>query len=90
MMTRTEEMLTLMEVGIGVREAVFVTTGILPLDVAQPDRADYERGIETVLSFGPPAPSDRHGPLDRGLAVDRVTRAQSCARPSQQLAERKK
>jgi hypothetical protein len=49
MMTRTEEMLTLMEVGIGVREAVFVTTGILPLDVAESDRADYERDIETVL-----------------------------------------
>jgi hypothetical protein len=38
-----------MEVGIGVREAVFVTTGILPLDVAESDRADYERDIETVL-----------------------------------------
>jgi hypothetical protein len=49
MMTWTEEMLTLMEVGIGVREAVFVTTGILPLDVAESDRADYERDIETVL-----------------------------------------
>jgi hypothetical protein len=49
MMTRTEEMLTLMEVGIGVREAVFVTTGLLPLDVAESARADYERDIETVL-----------------------------------------
>jgi len=49
MMTRTEEMLILMEVGIGVREAVFVTTGILPLDVAESDRADYERDVETVL-----------------------------------------
>jgi hypothetical protein len=49
MMTWTEEMLSLMEVGIGVREAVFVTTGILPLDVAESDRADYERDIETVL-----------------------------------------
>jgi hypothetical protein len=49
MMTRTEEMLILMEVGIGVREAVFVTTGILPLDVAESDRPDYERDIEAVL-----------------------------------------
>jgi hypothetical protein len=49
MMTQIEEMLTLMEVGIGVREAVFVTTGILPLDVAESDRADFERDIETVL-----------------------------------------
>jgi hypothetical protein len=49
MMNRTEEMLLLMEVGIGVREAVFVTTGILPLDVAESARTDYEREIKTVL-----------------------------------------
>ena len=49
MMTRTEEMLLLMEVGIGVREAVFVTTGILPLDVAESARADYEREIKSRL-----------------------------------------
>jgi hypothetical protein len=49
MMSRTDEMLLLMEIGIGVREAVFVTTGILPRDVAESARADYEREIETVL-----------------------------------------
>jgi hypothetical protein len=56
MMTRTEEMLLLMEVGIGVREAVFVTTGMLPLDVAESARADYEREIKSRLgnSFSEP------------------------------------
>jgi hypothetical protein len=49
MMDRTDDMLRLMEVGIGVREAVFVTTGILPLDVAESARADYERDIRAAL-----------------------------------------
>jgi len=52
MMSRTEEMLCLMEVGVGVREAVFVTTGMLPLDVAESARADYERDIKTALRNG--------------------------------------
>jgi hypothetical protein len=61
MMTRTEEMLLLMEVGIGVREAVFVTTGMLPLDVAESARADYERDIKTRLrnSFSEPKSARR-------------------------------
>ena len=56
MMTPTEEMLLLMEDGIGVREAVFVTTGTLPLDVAESARADYEREIKSRLrnSFSEP------------------------------------
>ena len=56
MMTRTEEMLLLMEVGIGVREAVFVTTGMLPSDVDESARADYEREIKSRLrnSFSEP------------------------------------
>jgi len=49
MMNRTEDMLRLMEVGIGVREAVFVTTGILPLDVAESARVEYERDIRLTL-----------------------------------------
>jgi hypothetical protein len=61
MMTRTEEMLLLMEIGIGVREAVFVTTGTLPLDVAESARADYERDIKTRLrnSFSEPDSAPR-------------------------------
>jgi len=55
-MTPTEEMLLLMEVGIGVREAVFVTTGMLPSDVSESARADYEREIKSRLrnSFSAP------------------------------------
>ena len=49
MMSRTEQMLRLMEVGIGVREAVFVTTGILPCNVDESARADYERDIGAAL-----------------------------------------
>jgi len=52
-MNRTEDMLRLMEVGIGVREAVFVTTGILPLDVAESSRAEYERDIRLALQSYP-------------------------------------
>ncbi len=48
-MSQTEAMLLLMEVGIGVREAVFVTTGMLPLDVDESARAEYERDIEAIL-----------------------------------------
>jgi hypothetical protein len=59
MMSRTEAMLLLMEVGIGVREAVFVTTGTLPLDVAESARAEYEREIKTRLRnpFSEPNPA---------------------------------
>ena len=49
MMNRTEDILRLMEIGIGVREAIFVTTGILPRDVAEAGRADYERNIKAAL-----------------------------------------
>ena len=48
-MSQTEEMLLLMEVGIGVREAVFVATGMLPLDVDESARTDYERDIKAKL-----------------------------------------
>jgi hypothetical protein len=48
-MSQTEAMLQLMEVGIGVREAVFVTTGMLPLNVDESARADYERDIKAML-----------------------------------------
>jgi len=64
MMNRTEDMLRLMEVGIGVREAVFVTTGILPLGVAESSRAEYEHDIRLALQSYPvewkrPEPSIR-------------------------------
>ena len=61
MMSRTEEMLLLMETGIGVREAIFVTTGMLPLDVAETARVDYERDIKTRLrnSFSEPDSAPR-------------------------------
>ena len=49
MMNRTEDILRLMEVGIGVREAVFVTMGILPLDVSESARAEYEHDIRLAL-----------------------------------------
>jgi hypothetical protein len=48
-MSQTEAMLLLMESGFGVREAVFVATGTLPLDVDESARAKYERDIEAIL-----------------------------------------
>ena len=49
MMNRLDDILRLMESGVGVREAIFMTTGILPLDVAESARADYERNISAAL-----------------------------------------
>jgi hypothetical protein len=48
-MDQTEDILRLMEVGFGVREAIFVTTGILPLDVADSARSDYHRKQQDFL-----------------------------------------
>ena len=52
-MNRTEDILQLMEIGIGVREAIFVATGILPGDIAESARADYERNVMLVLRSAP-------------------------------------
>ena len=48
-MSQTEKMLNLMTIGIGVREAVFVATGILPSDVTEAARAEYEREVNALL-----------------------------------------
>ena len=70
MMSRTEEMLLLMETGIGVREAIFVTTGMLPLDVAESARVDYDRDIKTRLrnSFSEPDSAPRIPVEETGTA----------------------
>ena len=48
-MSQTEQMLHLMEIGMGVREAVFVATGILPADITEAARAEYEREVGELL-----------------------------------------
>ena len=48
-MSQTERMLHLMAIGMGVREAVFVATGILPSDVTETARAEYEREVNALL-----------------------------------------
>ena len=50
-MSHTEQMLHLMEIGIGVREAVFVATGILPSDITEAARAEYEREVGALLAL---------------------------------------
>jgi len=59
MMNRTDDMLRLMESGIGVREAIFVTTGILPRNVAESARASYERDVISALRSVPVEAIDR-------------------------------
>ena len=44
-MSRTENILELMEAGFGVREAIFVATGILPRDIAEASRDDYAEDV---------------------------------------------